>query len=70
MVEVDLEETNDRQARRLAEHHVKNHMRQFGDLEKRLVQNCRFWPVIRESKPDGNFEDIIVLHKPTKQTRL
>ena len=33
--------------------------------KNRLVRNCRFWPLIREIKPDGNFGDIVFI-RPAK----
>ena len=65
LVQVDLDETNSRQARKLGEYHVKYYVRQFDDAKKKLVRNCRYWPLIREIKPDGYFGDIIVL-RPSK----
>jgi hypothetical protein len=65
LVQLDLDETNNRQARTVGEYHVRYYVRHFGDAKKRLVRNCRFWPLIRELKPDGSFGDIIVL-RPNK----
>ena len=28
------------------------------------MRNCKFWPLIREIKPDGNFGDIAVIKPP------
>jgi hypothetical protein len=65
LVQIDPDETNKRQARKLGEHHVRCYVRQFDDAKKKLVRNCQHWPLIREIKPDGYFGDIIVL-KPSK----
>jgi hypothetical protein len=66
LVQVDTEETNNRQAKRVGEYHVKYYVRNAMDSRKRLVRNCRYWPFIREIKqPSGEFGDIIVL-RPNK----
>jgi hypothetical protein len=65
LVQIDLDETNNRQARKIGEYHVRYYVRQFDDAKKKLVRNCRYWPLIREIKPDGYFGDIIVL-RPSK----
>jgi hypothetical protein len=70
LIQVDLDKTNARQARKVGEYHIKYYVRQFTDAKKRLVRNCRFWPLIREIKPDGNFGDIIVLRPNKVETAL
>ena len=65
LVQVDLDETNERRAQKTGEHHVRCCTRHFTDARKRLVRNCRFWPLIREIKPDGNFGDIVFI-RPAK----
>jgi hypothetical protein len=65
LVQVDLDETNERQARKMGEYHVKYYVRHYADSKKRLVRNCKFWPLIRELKPDGSFGDILVI-RPNK----
>jgi hypothetical protein len=49
----------------MGEHQVGCYVRQHADAKKRLVQNCRFWPLTREIKPDGSFGDTAVI-KPSK----
>jgi hypothetical protein len=67
---VDSDETNNRQAKRVGEYHVKYYVRNAIDSRKRLVRNCRYWPLIREIKqPSGEFGDIIVL-RPNKVAEL
>jgi hypothetical protein len=65
VVQVDLDETNERQARQRGEYHVRHYVRHYGDAKKRLVRNCRQWPLTREIKPSGDFGDIVVI-KPQK----
>jgi hypothetical protein len=66
LVQVDSEETNNRQAKRIGEYHVRYYVRNALDSRKRLVRNCRYWPLIREIKqPSGEFGDIIML-RPNK----
>ena len=66
VVQVDLEETNNRQAKTIGEYHVKYYVRNVTDSKKNLVRHCRFWPLLREIKqPSGEFGDIIVL-RPNK----
>ena len=66
LVQVDLEETNNRQAKTSREHHLKYYLRNVMDAKKKIVRNCRHWPLIRAIKqPRGEFEDIIVL-RPKK----
>jgi hypothetical protein len=65
LVQVDLDETNERQARRMGVYHVRYYVRHFADSRKRLVRNCKFWPLIREIKPNGEFGDIVVI-RPQK----
>jgi hypothetical protein len=66
LVQVDPEETNNRQAKNIGEYHVKYYVRNVIDSKKRLVRNCRYWPLIREIKqPSGEFGDIVVL-QPNK----
>ncbi len=70
VVQVDSDETNNRQAKRVGEYHVKYYVRNAIDSRKRLVRNCRYWPLIREIKqPSGEFGDIIVL-RPNKVAEL
>jgi hypothetical protein len=47
LVQVDPEETNNRRAKTVGEYHVKYYVRNVMDSEKRLVRNCRYWPLIR-----------------------
>jgi hypothetical protein len=64
--QVDPDETNNRQARSVGEHHVKCYVRNVNDSKKRLVGDCKHWPLIREIKqPSSEFGDIIVL-RPNK----
>jgi hypothetical protein len=65
LVQADLDKTNKRQARKMGEHHVRCHMRQHTDTKKGLVQNCRFWPLMRALKPDGSFGETVVI-EPNK----
>jgi hypothetical protein len=66
LVQVDPEETNNRQAKNIGEYHVKYYVQNVIDSKKRLVRNCRYWPLIREIKqPSGKFGDIVVL-RPNK----
>ena len=61
VIQVDLDETNERRARKTGEYHVRYYIRHFTDAKKRLSRNCRYWPLIREIKPDGSFGDIVVI---------
>jgi hypothetical protein len=66
LAQVDAEETNNRQAKRIGEYHVRCYVRNALDSRKRLVRNCRHWPLTREIKqPSGEFGDIIML-RPNK----
>ena len=48
------------------EYHVKYYVRNIADAKKKLVRNCKHWPLIREIKqPSGEFGDTIVL-RPSK----
>ena len=70
VVQVDLEETNYRQAKTIGECHVKYYVRNVTDAKKKLVRQCKHWPLIREIKqPSGEFGDIIVL-RPNKVEEL
>ena len=49
---------------------MKYYVRNAIDSRKRLVRNCRYWPLIKEIKqPSGEFGDIIVL-RPNKVAGL
>jgi hypothetical protein len=65
VVQVDLDKTNSREARKTGEYHLRYYVRHYADAKKRLVRNCRHWPLIREIKPDGRFGDIVVI-RPNK----
>ena len=65
LVQADLDETNERRARKMGEYHVRCYIKQFADAKKRLVRNCRYWPLIRALKPDGSFGDIVYI-RPCK----
>jgi hypothetical protein len=65
LIQVDLDETNEQKVQRIGEDHVRCSVRHFGDAKKRLVRNCRFWPLICEIKPSGDFGDIVVI-RPNK----
>ena len=65
LVQVDLDETSETQARRMGTYHVKYYVRQEKDSRTRLVRNCRYWPLIRELKPDGSFGDLVII-RPDK----
>ncbi len=65
LAQVDLDETNERRAKKVGECHVRYYIRNWIDAKKRLVRNCKHWPLIRELKPDGSFGDIVVI-KPQK----
>ncbi len=65
LAQVDLDETNERRAKKVGEHHARCYIRNWIDAKKRLVRNCKHWPLIRELKPDGSFGDIVVI-KPQK----
>jgi hypothetical protein len=65
LVQVDLDETNERQARKIGEYRVKYYIRNYTDAKKRLGRNCRHWPLIREIKLDRNFSNIVVI-QPNK----
>ena len=65
LVQVDLDETNERRARKTGEYHVRYYVKHYADSKKRLVRNCKFWPLIRELKANGDFGDIVVI-RPAK----
>jgi hypothetical protein len=50
LVQVDPDETNNRQGRSVGECHVKHYVRNVNDSKKRLVRNRKHWPLIREIK--------------------
>jgi hypothetical protein len=47
LVQVDPEETNNRQAKNIGEYHIKYYVQNVIDSKKRLVRNCRYWPLIQ-----------------------
>jgi hypothetical protein len=65
LVQVDLDETDPQRAKRLGEYHTKYYIRQYEDAKKRRVMDCRFWPLIRELRADGNFGAIVMV-RPSK----
>ena len=65
LVQVDLEETNERRARKTGEYHVRYYVQHYADSKKRLVRNCKFWPLIRVLNVNGDFGDIVVI-RPAK----
>jgi hypothetical protein len=61
LVQVDPDETNNRQARSVRERHVKCYVRNGKGSTKRLVHCCKHRPLIREIKqPSGEFGEIIM----------
>ena len=65
MVQVDLDETDERRAQNTGRYHMRFHLRYFVDSKKRLVTYYKHWPLIREVKPGGSF-GVIVFIKPRK----
>jgi hypothetical protein len=49
----------------LGEYHVKYYVRNAADAKKRLVCNCRYWPLVYEVRHDGYFGQMISV-RPSK----
>jgi hypothetical protein len=49
----------------LGEYHVKYYVRNAADAKKRLVCNCRYWPLVYEIRHDGYFGQMISV-RPSK----
>jgi hypothetical protein len=69
LVQIDLDETNPRLAKATGEYHVKYYIRNFTQAKKRTTRNCKYWPLIRELRPDGNFGAILMI-RPDKVDEL
>jgi hypothetical protein len=69
LVQIDLDETNPRLAKATGEYHVKYFIRNYTQSKKRTTRNCKYWPLIRELRPDGNFGAILMI-RPEKVDEL
>jgi hypothetical protein len=65
LVQIDLEETNPRLAQHTGEYHTKYYIRNYQQSKRRTTRTCKYWPLIRELRPDGNFGAIIMV-RPDK----
>jgi hypothetical protein len=61
LVQVDMDETNQRHAKTQGTYHVRYYIRHHVHSKTRTTQECKHWPLIREIKPDGNFGAIIMV---------
>jgi hypothetical protein len=43
----------------LGDYHVRFYVRNAADAKKRLVCNCRYWPLVYEIRHDGHFGQMI-----------
>jgi chemotaxis protein histidine kinase CheA len=69
LVQIDLDETNPRLAKATGEYHAKYYIRNYAQAKKRTTRNCKYWPLIRELRPDGNFGAIVMI-RPEKVDEL
>jgi hypothetical protein len=69
LVQIDLEETNPRLAKETGAYHTKYYIRNYTQSKKRTTRNCKYWPLIRELRPDGNFGSIVMV-RPDKVDEL
>jgi hypothetical protein len=69
LVQVDLDETNPRTAKQNGEYHVKYYIRNYQQSKRRATRACKYWPLIREIRPDGNFGAILMV-RPDKVDEL
>ena len=65
LIQIDLDETDPQKAKQLGEYHIRYYIRQYEDAKKRRVMDCRYWPLIRELRADGNFGAIVMI-RPNK----
>lgn len=68
-MQVDLDDTNPRLAKDTGEYHTKYYIRNYTQAKKRTTRNCKYWPLIREIRPDGNFGAILMV-RPDKVDEL
>jgi hypothetical protein len=66
IVQVNLSETNEEDARRYGKYHVNFWIRSYNDSIKRKMRDCRYWPNIHEYKDDGKTMGPIVPIRPSK----
>jgi hypothetical protein len=65
LIQIDPDETDPQKAKRLGEYHARYYIREYENAKKRRVMECRFWPLIRELRADGNFGAIVMI-RPNK----
>jgi hypothetical protein len=65
LIQIDEDETDPQKAKRLGEYHARYYIREYENAKKRRVMDCRFWPLIRELRADGNFGAIVMI-RPNK----
>ena len=70
LAQVDLDEMNKRRARKMGEHHARHHVWHFAEVKRRLVRNCRHWPLMRSLRPDGSCGDILFIKPSNVQETL
>ena len=61
LVQVDLEETEETKALNTGAYHIRYFIRHFQQSKHRPTRQCKFWPLIRELRPDGYFGAIVVV---------
>jgi hypothetical protein len=61
LVQVDLQESNQRLAKQQGTYHVRYYIRHHIQSKTRTTRQCKYWPLVREIRPDGNFGAIIVI---------
>jgi hypothetical protein len=65
LIQIDEDETDPQKAKRLGEYHARYYIREYENSKKRRVMDCRYWPLIRELRADGNFGAIVMI-RPNK----
>jgi hypothetical protein len=70
LAQVDLDETNQRAAKTQGTYHVRYYIRHHIQSKTRVTRLCRYWPLIREIRPDGHFGDIIMIQPDRVEKHL
>jgi hypothetical protein len=64
LVQVDLDETNPKQAKKIGQYHVRYYIRHYQQAKTKPIRECKQWPLIREMK--GEEFGAIIMVRPEK----